>query len=163
MADPRVPLQLRDRGRRGRAQARPPPHRRPNAIAFYGAFHGRSLGSLSLTASKARQRAGFGIVTPGSFHAPYWDPYDGRLITGADYIREVLFKRVTHPEDVAAIFVEPIQGEGGYIVPAGWLGQPCAGSATSTGSCSSSTRCSPASAAPARCGRASTRGSSPTS
>ena len=47
---------------------------RPNAIAFFGAFHGRSLGSLSLTASKSRQRAGFGIVTPGSFHAPYADP-----------------------------------------------------------------------------------------
>jgi 4-aminobutyrate aminotransferase len=95
---------------------------RPNVIAFFGAFHGRSLGSLSLTASKARQRAGFGIVTPGSFHAPYWDPYDPDALTGADYIREVLFKRLTDPRDVAAIFVEPIQGEGGYIVPpAGWL------------------------------------------
>ncbi len=90
---------------------------RPNAIAFFGAFHGRSLGSLSLTASKARQRAGFGIVTPGSFHAPYFDPYDPDAVTGARYITEVLFKRVTSPEDVAAIFVEPIQGEGGYIVP----------------------------------------------
>ena len=96
--------------------------RRPNVIAFYGAFHGRSLGSLSLTASKARQRAGFGIVTPGSFHAPYWDPYAPDAMTGADYIREVLFKRVTEPQDVAAIFVEPLQGEGGYIVPPqGWL------------------------------------------
>ena len=90
---------------------------RPNAIAFFGAFHGRSLGSLSLTASKARQRAGFGIVTPGSFHAPYFDPYDPSAVTGARYITDVLFKRVTSPEDVAAIFVEPIQGEGGYIVP----------------------------------------------
>jgi 4-aminobutyrate aminotransferase len=90
---------------------------RPNAIAFFGAFHGRSLGSLSLTASKARQRAGFGIVTPGSFHAPYFDPYDPDAMTGARYITDVLFKRVTSPDDVAAIFVEPIQGEGGYIVP----------------------------------------------
>ena len=96
--------------------------RRPNVIAFFGAFHGRSLGSLSLTASKARQRAGFGIVTPGSLHAPYWDPYDDGALTGADYIRDVLFKRMTEPQDVAAIFVEPIQGEGGYIVPPpGWL------------------------------------------
>ncbi len=96
--------------------------RRPNVVAFFGAFHGRSLGSLSLTASKARQRAGFGIVTPGSFHAPYWDPYDDHALTGADYIREVLFKRMTEPQDVAAVFVEPIQGEGGYIVPPpGWL------------------------------------------
>ncbi len=96
--------------------------RRSNVIAFFGAFHGRTLGSLSLTASKARQRAGFGIVTPGSFHAPYHDPYDADALTGADYIREVLFKKVTDPRDVAAIFVEPLQGEGGYIVPpAGWL------------------------------------------
>ena len=69
----------------------PPPHRRPNVIAFLGAFHGRSLGSLSLTASKARQRAGFGVVTPGSFHAPYWDPYDADALTGAAYIEDVLF------------------------------------------------------------------------
>ncbi|HET7721768.1 MAG TPA: aminotransferase class III-fold pyridoxal phosphate-dependent enzyme, partial [Acidimicrobiales bacterium] len=95
---------------------------RPNVIAFLGAFHGRSLGSLSLTASKARQRAGFGIVTPGAFHAPYWDPYGATPLTGADYIEQVLFSKLTHPSDVAAVFVEPIQGEGGYIVPpAGWL------------------------------------------
>lgn len=95
---------------------------RPNAIAFLGGFHGRSLGSLSLTASKARQRAGFGIVTPGAFHAPYADPYDPEALTGAAYIEQVLFTRLTDPSDVAAIFVEPVQGEGGYIVPpAGWL------------------------------------------
>ncbi|MDJ0767234.1 MAG: aminotransferase class III-fold pyridoxal phosphate-dependent enzyme [Ilumatobacter sp.] len=94
--------------------------RRPNVIAFYGAFHGRSLGSLSLTSSKAKYRSGFGIVTPGSYHAPF--AFDGEL-TGADYIEQVLFERMTEPGDVAAIFVEPIQGEGGYIVPpAGWLG-----------------------------------------
>jgi 4-aminobutyrate aminotransferase len=92
---------------------------RPNVIAFYGAFHGRSLGSLSLTASKAKYRSGFGIVTPGAYHAPY--AFDG-AVTGADYIEQVLFQRMTEPGDVAAIFVEPIQGEGGYIVPpAGWL------------------------------------------
>jgi 4-aminobutyrate aminotransferase len=95
---------------------------RPNAIAFLGGFHGRSLGSLSLTASKSRQRSGFGALTPGSFHAPYWNPYGEAGLTGADYIDEVLFKRLTDPDDVAAIFVEPIQGEGGYIVPpSGWL------------------------------------------
>jgi 4-aminobutyrate aminotransferase len=95
---------------------------RPNVIAFLGAFHGRSLGSLSLTASKARQRAGFGIFTPGSFHAPFFDPHDPDALSGAPYIEDVLFKRLTSPSDVAAIFVEPIQGEGGYIVPpAGWL------------------------------------------
>jgi 4-aminobutyrate aminotransferase len=95
---------------------------RPNVVAFLGGFHGRSLGSLSLTASKARQRAGFGVVMPGSFHAPYHDPYGGPGLTGADYIEQVLFTKLTHPDDVAAVFVEPIQGEGGYIVPpAGWL------------------------------------------
>ena len=88
-------------------------------IAFYGAFHGRSLGSLSLTSSKAKYRSGFGIVTPGSYHAPF--AYDG-AINGAEYIEQVLFRHMTEPDDVAAIFVEPIQGEGGYIVPpAGWL------------------------------------------
>jgi 4-aminobutyrate aminotransferase len=93
--------------------------RRPNVIAFYGAFHGRSLGSLSLTSSKAKYRSGFGIVTPGSYHAPF--AFDGEL-TGADYIEQVLFQRMTEPGDVAAVFVEPIQGEGGYVVPpAGWL------------------------------------------
>ena len=95
---------------------------RPNAIAFFGAFHGRSMGSLSLTASKARQRAGFGAMAAGTFHAPYFDPYDEHALTGAAYIEEVLFKRLTSPADVAAIFVEPIQGEGGYIVPpSAWL------------------------------------------
>ena len=70
---------------------------RPNAIAFLGGFHGRSLGSLSLTASKSRQRAGFGIVTPGSFHAPYADPYGETALTGAEYIEQVLFTRLTDP------------------------------------------------------------------
>lgn len=92
---------------------------RPNVIGFYGAFHGRSLGSLSLTSSKAAYRSGFGIVTPGSYHAPFAG--DGEL-TGAGYIEQVLFRRMTEPGDVAAVFVEPIQGEGGYIVPPdGWL------------------------------------------
>jgi 4-aminobutyrate aminotransferase len=93
---------------------------RPNVIAFYGAFHGRSLGSLSLTSSKAKYRSGFGIVTPGSYHAPFAGDSDGP--TGAEYIEQVLFRHMTEPGDVAAIFVEPIQGEGGYLVPpAGWL------------------------------------------
>jgi 4-aminobutyrate aminotransferase len=92
---------------------------RPNVIAFYGAFHGRSLGSLSLTSSKAKYRSGFGIVTPGSYHSPF--AHDGEL-TGADHIEQVLFRHMTEPGDVAAIFVEPIQGEGGYVVPPpGWL------------------------------------------
>lgn len=88
---------------------------RPNLIAFHGAFHGRSLGSLSLTASKARYRAGFGPMLPGVFHAPYGE---------AGYLDRVVFRHLTPPGDVAAIFVEPIQGEGGYLVPpAGWLAE----------------------------------------
>jgi 4-aminobutyrate aminotransferase len=88
---------------------------RPNVIAFFGAFHGRSLGSLSLTASKARYRGGFGPLLPGAYHAPYGE-------TG--YIDDVIFKHLCPPDDVAAIIVEPIQGEGGYVVPpAGWLAE----------------------------------------
>jgi 4-aminobutyrate aminotransferase len=88
---------------------------RPNVIAFLGSFHGRSLGSLSLTASKARYRGGFGPLLPGVYHAPYGE---------AGYIEQVIFKHLTTPEDVAAIVVEPIQGEGGYIVPpVGWLAE----------------------------------------
>lgn len=98
--------------------------RRPNVIAFLGAFHGRTLGSLSLTASKYRQRSGFGITVPGSFHAPYWNPYDPDALTGADYIEQVIFSKLTDASDVAAIFVEAIQGEGGYVEPpAEWLAQ----------------------------------------
>ena len=92
---------------------------RPNVIAFYGAFHGRSLGSLSLTSSKAKYRSGFGIVTPGAYHAPF---AGAAAVNGAEYIEQVLFRHMTEPGDVAAIFVEPIQGEGGYVVPpTGWL------------------------------------------
>jgi 4-aminobutyrate aminotransferase len=87
---------------------------RPNVIAFHGAFHGRTLGSLSLTASKARYRARFGPLLPGVYHAPYGE--SGAL--------DRLFHHATSPDDVAAIFVEPIQGEGGYVVPpAGWLAE----------------------------------------
>ncbi len=82
-------------------------------IAFYGSFHGRSYGSVSLTASKAKYRSGFGPMLPGVLHSFYGD---------FDYIDEVLFKRMVTPNEVAAIVVEPVQGEGGYIVPPdGWL------------------------------------------
>ncbi len=88
---------------------------RPNVIAFLGAFHGRSLGSLSLTASKAHYRGGFGPLQAGVYHAPYG-------VSG--YIEDVIFRHLTVPEDVAAIVVEPLQGEGGYLVPPpGWLAE----------------------------------------
>jgi len=96
---------------------------RHNVIAFFGAFHGRSMGSLSLTASKVRQRQGFGPLVPGVYHAPYPDTYRSGLSPEAtvdrciDFIEGQLFVHLVSPDEVAAIVVEPIQGEGGYIVP----------------------------------------------
>ncbi len=77
-------------------------------IAFYGAFHGRSMGALSLTSSKVRQRKGFGPFVPMVAHVPYQD---------VDAIENQLFRYQLDPSEVAAIFVEAIQGEGGYIIP----------------------------------------------
>jgi 4-aminobutyrate aminotransferase len=82
--------------------------RRSQLIAFRGGFHGRSLGSLSLTASKSKYRKHFGPLLPGVFHGEY-----GNL----ESITRDLFLRTVAPEDVAAIVVEPVLGEGGYIVP----------------------------------------------
>ena len=94
-------------------------------IAFIGAFHGRTMGALSLTGSKAVQKKYFSPMVPGVIHAPYAYCYRcPYLLTPhtckgecTSYIEDVLFKTITPPEEVAAIFVEPIQGEGGYIVP----------------------------------------------
>ena len=85
--------------------------KRPYIVAFLGAFHGRTYGSVSLTASKAKYHAGFGPLLPGIFHAPF-----GRVADLA-WFDEVLFDRLAPANEVAAIIVEPIQGEGGYIVP----------------------------------------------
>ena len=94
-------------------------------VAFTGAFHGRTYGAMSLTASKARQRARFGPFLPEVHHVPYAYPYrGGGDESGARSLAaiEELFARKLDPRDVAAIFVEPVQGEGGYVVPpAGWL------------------------------------------
>src|SRR5689334_4783874 len=97
--------------------------KRQGIIAFYGAFHGRTMGSLSLTASKPQQRRRFAPLVPGVTHVPY--PYAYRFGEGktereyglacAKFIEERLFKTTVPPEEVAAIFVEPIQGEGGYV------------------------------------------------
>jgi 4-aminobutyrate aminotransferase len=84
---------------------------RPYVVAFLGAFHGRTYGSVSLTASKAKYHAGFGPLLPGVFHAPYGKVDDLR------WFDEVLFDKLAPASEVAAIIVEPIQGEGGYIVP----------------------------------------------
>jgi 4-aminobutyrate aminotransferase len=98
--------------------------RRQTIIAFYGAFHGRTMGALSLTASKPQQRRRFAPLMPGVEHVPYPNLY--RRPEGTDpveyakqtarFIEERLFNTMVPPEEVAAIFVEALQGEGGYLV-----------------------------------------------
>lgn len=96
---------------------------RPRFIGFLGGFHGRSMGSLAFTASKYTQQDGFFPTMPGVTHVPYPNPYRP-LLAGEDqgkavlhYIEKVLFESAVPPQEVAAVLVEPIQGEGGYIVP----------------------------------------------
>lgn len=99
--------------------------KRPLILAFLGAFHGRTLGALSLTASKAVQRRHFSPLIPGVKHAPYAYcyrcphhlTYPKCGIFCLTWIKEELFNKILPPEEVAAIFLEPIQGEGGLIVP----------------------------------------------
>jgi 4-aminobutyrate aminotransferase len=99
--------------------------KRPGIIAFLGSFHGRSLGALSLTSSKALQRRGFGPLMSSVYHAPYANCYrcpigstpDTCAGECADYIENHILVHLISPDEVAAIFVEPIQGEGGYVVP----------------------------------------------
>jgi 4-aminobutyrate aminotransferase len=100
--------------------------KRQNVIAFLGAFHGRTMGALSLTASKPQQKRRFAPLVPGVTHVRYPDTYRGCVggpqeaenfaLGCARYIEEKLFATVLPPEEVAAIFVEAIQGEGGYVV-----------------------------------------------
>ena len=103
---------------------------RPYVISFFGAFHGRSYGAMTLTASKAKYHQGFGPLVPGVLHAPYAynviNPVTGARTHDEEetfaYLEDVLFRYQVPPTEVAAIFVEPVQGEGGYIAaPASWL------------------------------------------
>src|SRR5262252_1603830 len=97
--------------------------RRQGIIAFYGAFHGRTMGALSLTASKVQQRRRFAPLVPGVEHVPF--PYLYRRPEGmseeqyiqdcVSFIEDRVFKTIMPPEECAAIFIEPIQGEGGYV------------------------------------------------
>jgi len=99
--------------------------KRPRYLAFAGGFHGRTMGSLSLTASKPTQVKGFSAMVPGVTHVPY--PYCYRCpfhlkfpecdYYCVDFIGEQVLEKYVPPEEVAAIFFEPIQGEGGYVVP----------------------------------------------
>ena len=100
--------------------------KRQNVIAFFGAFHGRTMGALSLTASKPQQRRRFAPLMPGVTHVRYPDVYRGAVggpqqaeefaLGCARFIEDKLFKTSLPPEEVAALFVEPIQGEGGYVI-----------------------------------------------
>jgi 4-aminobutyrate aminotransferase len=98
---------------------------RDKFVAFTGAFHGRTLGALSLTGSKVVQRKGFGPLIPGVYHAHFPDPYrrpegvsaDDHAVTCARFIEDELFRTIVPAEEVAGIVVEPIQGEGGYLIP----------------------------------------------
>src|ERR1700690_96803 len=97
--------------------------KRDKLIAFHGAFHGRTMGALSLTASRAVQRKGFGTLLSGVFHMPYPDTYRGTYGVNPEtassdclsYLVNELFRRRVDPDEVAGIFIEPIQGEGGYL------------------------------------------------
>jgi 4-aminobutyrate aminotransferase len=98
---------------------------RQQFIAFYGSFHGRTLGALSLTGSKQIQRKGFSPLIPGVHHVPYPNCYrcpfgrtpDGCAVECIRHIEDVVLKHVVPPDEVAAVFFEPVQGEGGYVVP----------------------------------------------
>jgi len=104
--------------------------KRQGIIAFYGAFHGRTMGALSLTASKTQQRRRFFPVVPGVAHVPYPNVYrkpegmtaEEHIAECVRFIEDRVFKTIMPPEECAAIFIEPIQGEGGYLpAPAEFL------------------------------------------
>lgn len=99
--------------------------KRYGVIAFLGSFHGRTMGSLAMTSSRAIQRKGFGPPLSGTYHTPYANCY--RCPVGQrpescaseclNYLEEQIFVHLISPDEVAAVVVEPIQGEGGYVVP----------------------------------------------
>lgn len=88
--------------------------KRGQLIAFDGAFHGRSYAAVTLTASKVKYKTGFGPLMPGVHHLPYDNPYRG--IDGLKYA-QALFDMKVSPKEIAAVIMEPIQGEGGYVLP----------------------------------------------
>ena len=99
--------------------------KRFNIIAFLGSFHGRTLGALAATSSKYVQRRGFGPMMPGVYHAPYANCYrcpvglrpESCAAECLDFVEDQILIHLVSPDEVAAVLVEPIQGEGGYVVP----------------------------------------------
>jgi 4-aminobutyrate aminotransferase len=99
--------------------------KRDKIIAFFGSFHGRTMGALSLTARRSVQRSGFGPMLPGVVHAPYPNCYrcpfgqtpDSCAAECVKHVEDVLLKTIAPAQETAAIVVEPVQGEGGYVVP----------------------------------------------
>jgi 4-aminobutyrate aminotransferase len=99
--------------------------KRGQFVAFFGSFHGRTMGSLALTGSKSVQKAGFFPMMPGVHHVPYPNCYrcpygqtpDHCAVECVSTIEDQLFRHTVPAQEVAAIFVEPVQGEGGYVVP----------------------------------------------
>jgi len=99
--------------------------KRVNVIAFLGSFHGRTMGALAATSSKFVQRRGFGPMMPGMYHAPYANCYrcpvglrpESCAAECVGFIEDQIMVHLVAPDEVAAILVEPIQGEGGYVVP----------------------------------------------
>jgi len=100
--------------------------KRVNVIAFLGSFHGRTMGALAATSSRAIQRRGFGPMMPGMYHAPYANCYrcpvnlkpETCQAECLNYIEDQILVHLVSPDEVAAVLFEPIQGEGGYVVPA---------------------------------------------
>ena len=141
---------------------------RPAVVVFDHAFHGRTLLTMTLTAKNTPYKQGFGPFAPEIYRVPMANPYrwpTGPQRCAADGFAQVVDEIDTQigAENVAAVLVEPIQGEGGVVVPAaGFL--PCfRDTAGTAASCSSLTRSRPVSLAPATCSPASTRASCPTS
>ena len=138
---------------------------RPNVIVFSGSFHGRTHLTMAMTTSKTGYRGGYAPLPAGVFVAPFPDPLaadEDAEIDARSTAFDHLLASQTAPAETAAIIIEPVLGEGGYIpAPARVPARPRDALRASTGSCSSPTRCRPASHVPARCSRSTHAGVEP--